>query len=174
MRMVGGGDRMKVLVAYMSSTGNTKKVAEAIYDEITCEKEIKPIREVQDIGAYDLSFLGFPTHAYGPDKKTKEFLGRHCTNGRKVALFVTHCAPEDAPELSEWMAKFKGAGAGANLMGFFDCQGELSKGVKFIMRISPKGKVRAWAKIDNSRGQPDETRLAKARAFARDTLNRMV
>ena len=165
---------MKVLVAYMSSTGNTKKVAEAIYGEMTCEKEIKPIGEVQNIGAYDLSFLGFPTHQYGPDKKTKEFLGRHCTDGRKVALFVTHGAPEDAPEISEWMAKFKGAAAGANLVGFFDCQGEISKGVKFIMRTSPKEKVRAWAKSDNSKGQPDEARLAKARAFTRDTLNRMV
>ncbi len=29
---------MKVLVAYMSKTGNTKKVAEAIYGEITGEK----------------------------------------------------------------------------------------------------------------------------------------
>ena len=32
---------MKVLVAYMSQTGNTKKVAEAIYEEITVDKGIK-------------------------------------------------------------------------------------------------------------------------------------
>ena len=89
---------MKVLVAYKSSTGNTKKVAEAIYSEITGEKELKRIEDVQDIGIYDLSFLGFPTHQFGPDKKTKEFLEKQCTGGRKVALFVTHCAPEDAPE----------------------------------------------------------------------------
>jgi flavodoxin len=165
---------MKVLVAYMSRTGNTKKVAEAIYSEITCEKEIKPIGEVQDVGAYDLSFLGFPTHVEGPDKETKEFLGRHCKDGRNVALFVTHCAPEDAPELTEWMAKFKGAAANANLVGFFDCQGEASRGVKFIMRLSSNKNVRASAKRDESKGQPDEARLARARAFARDTMNRMV
>jgi len=165
---------MKVLVAYMSSTGNTQKVAEAIYDEITCEKEIKPIMEVQDIGAYDLSFLGFPTHQAGPNKKAKEFLGRHCTNGRKVALFVTHCAPEDAPHVQEWMAKFKVAAAGANLMGFFDCQGEASRGVKLVMRFSSDEGTRAFAKTNGSEGQPDETRLAKARVFAKDTLNRMI
>jgi flavodoxin I len=165
---------MKVLVAYMSSTGNTKKVADAIYDEITCEKEIKPIREVQDIGAYDLSFLGFPTHGYGPDKKVKEILGRLCTNGGKVALFVTHCAPEDVPEVPEWMAKFKKAAAGANVVGFFDCQGELTKGLELMMKISPNKKVRFFAKKHNSKGQPDESRLIRARAFARDTLNKMV
>ena len=163
---------MKVLVAYMSKTGNTKKVAEAIYGEMNCEKEIRPIKEVQDIGAYDISFLGFPTHAMGPDKKTKEILAKHCTNGRNVALFVTHCSPEDAPLTSEWMDKFKQAATGANIVGFFDCQGQLAWGVKFYMRISPKKDFRRWARMDNSQGQPDKTRLDKARAFARETLDR--
>ncbi|MDD1770100.1 MAG: flavodoxin family protein [Methanomassiliicoccales archaeon] len=163
----------KVLVAYMSLTGNTKKVAEAIYGEIAAEKEIKPIEEVQDVGAYDLSFLGFPTHQGGPDKKTKEFLGRHCTNGRKVALFVTHSAPMNAPELLEWMPKFKEAAAGANLVGFFDCQGQPSKMVKFVMRMSSDENTRASAKRDDSKGQPNEATLDRARAFARETLSRL-
>jgi flavodoxin len=163
---------MKVLVAYMSLTGNTKKVAEAIYGEIDCKKEIKPIKEVQDIEAYDLSFLGFPTHGYGPDKKAKAILEKLCKDGRKVALFVTHGAPEDEPEIQEVMAKFKQAAAGAELVGAFDCQGQLAKGVKFIMKISPSKKLRSDARKDNSQGQPDETRLQRARAFARDTINR--
>jgi flavodoxin len=165
---------MKVLVAYMSSTGNTKKVAEAIYGEITSEKEMKRIEDVQNIGIYDLSFLGFPTHQFGPDKKTNEFLEKQCTDGRKIALFVTHCAPEDIPEVPEWMAKFKKAAAGADLVGFFDCQGELAKSVEMIMKIAPKKEIRFFAKNHNSKGQPDETRLMKARAFARDTMNQMV
>jgi flavodoxin len=165
-------ERMRVLVAYMSSTGNTKKVAEAIYDEIAGEKELKRIEEVQDIGNYDLSFLGFPTHQFGPDKKTKEFLQNQCKDGRKVALFVTHCAPENAPKLQEWMAKFKEAAAGANLIGFFDCQGELAKSVEMIMKIAPKKEIRFFAKNHNSQGQPDETRLTRAREFARETMNR--
>ena len=32
---------MRILVAYMSQTGNTKKVAEAIYEEISVDKGIK-------------------------------------------------------------------------------------------------------------------------------------
>ena len=34
---------MKVLVTYMSLSGNTKKIAEAIFQEIQEEKEIKEI-----------------------------------------------------------------------------------------------------------------------------------
>jgi flavodoxin I len=163
-----------VLVAYMSSTGNTKNVAEATYDEITSDKEIKLIREVQEIGAHDLSFLVFPTHQMGTDKKVKEFLAKHCTDGRKVRLFVLQGDPEGVPEIAEWIDKFKQTARGANIIGFFNCQGEISQGVKFIMRTSFNKKIRTWAKTDNSMGQPDEERLENARAFAKDILNRMV
>ena len=159
---------MKVLVAYMSKTGNTKKVAEAIYGEIRREKEIKTIEEVKSLNGYDLAFLGFPIHVYGPDKKTKRFLETH-TNGRKIALFITHASPEDWHELPEWLDKFNSVSAGANIVGRFDCQGQLAKGAKFFMSIIP-GKLREQAKMDDSLGQPDETRIERARVFARDMM----
>ncbi len=161
---------MKILVAYMSQTGNTKKIAEAIYGEISTEKEIKPIKDISDIGGYDLAFLGFPTHQYGPDKKTTEFLKNTCTSGRKVALFVTHGAPENEPEVPRWMDKFKKAASGAELVGFFDCQGQLSSGTKFVMKLMSK-KTRDEARRDNSQGQPDATRVERAKSFARDTMS---
>jgi len=161
---------MKVLVAYKSSTGNTKKIAEAIYGEIAAEKEIKQVSEVENLGAYDLSFLGFPTHGYGPDKKTKALLEKLCKDGKKVALFVTHAAPESEPEVPEWMAKFKQAAVGAGLVGTFDCQGELAAGVKLFMKLSPNKKLRSDAKRDDSKGQPDAARLEKAREFARSVM----
>jgi len=160
----------RVLVTYMTSTGNTKKVAEAVYSEIAHEKEIKPISEVADLGPYDLSFIGLPTHGYGPDKKAKELLAQLCKDRKKVALFVTHAAPEGEEEVSEWMDKFRHAAAGAEVVGLFNCQGELAKGVKFIMKISPNKELRSQAKRDNSKGQPDAARLERARAFARDTV----
>ena len=36
---------MKVLVAYHTVSGNTKKVAEVIFKEIKADKEIKPLSE---------------------------------------------------------------------------------------------------------------------------------
>lgn len=85
---------MRLLVGYMSQTGNTKKVAEAIFDEIQGEKEIKRLKEIKDMEGYDLAFLGFPMRAFGPDKKAKKFLETQC-QGKKIALFITHAAPED-------------------------------------------------------------------------------
>ncbi|MFC1978144.1 flavodoxin family protein [Chloroflexota bacterium] len=56
---------MKILVAYMSKSGNTKKVAEAIFEEISDEKELKTVDEVDSIAGYELTFLGFPIHNLG-------------------------------------------------------------------------------------------------------------
>jgi len=165
---------MKVLVTYMSSTGNTKKIAEAIYGEITAEKEIKPVNEVESLEGYDLTFLGFPTHGYGPDKKAKAVMEKLCKDRKKVALFVTHAAPEDEPEVAEYMKKFMQVASGADIVGTFDCQGQLASGVKFIMKISPNKKLRSDAKRDNSQGQPDARRVERAKVFARETMSRAV
>ena len=162
---------MKFLVAYMSKTGNTKKVAEAIYREIEGDKEIKRVEKVKDLEGYDLAFLGFPIHAYGPDKKARRFLESH-TEGKRIALFITHASPEDHEELPGYLAKFKDAVAGATLVGMFDCQGELAKGIKLLMSVQPDPKQRLWAKTDDSQGQPDATRIERARHFAKETMEK--
>jgi flavodoxin len=168
-----GGTLMKVLVTYLSKTGNTKKVAEAIFDGISDKKEIKPIDEVDSIEGYDITFLGFPIHQMGPDKNEIKLLNKHCINGRNVVLFITHAAQEDSPDLQPMLDKFRQAAYGANILDMFDCQGELAKNVKFIMSIVPNAQLRKWAKQDNSKGQPDKTRLDLARAFSRNVMNRL-
>jgi flavodoxin len=163
---------MKVLVAYVSKTGNTKKVAEAIFEEISDEKEIMPIDKVDSIEGYDIAFLGFPIHQMGPDKKTAQLLEKHCVNGRNVVLFITHAAPEDHPDLPPMLDKFKQAARGANIVDMFDCQGELAKTIKLIMSVMPDARLRKWAKEDNSKGQPDQARLDRARLFSRSVMQR--
>jgi flavodoxin len=163
---------MKVLVAYMSQTGNTKKVAEAIYGAIPEPKEIERVEDVTSLEGYDLAFLGSPMRLTGPDKRMKAFLETHVKD-RTIALFTTHMAPESSPRLQERFQKFRGAAVGANIVGFFNCQGQASRRVKIIMRLSPNSRIRAAAKADSSQGQPDATRLERARAFAEETMNRL-
>jgi len=163
---------MRALVAYMSKTGNTRKVAEAIYGALDCEKEIMPVDQVVDISAYDLSFLGFPVERFGPAPKAVSLLRRLCQPGSDVALFVTHAAPEDADELPRCLEGFRNAAAGANILGMFDCQGQLARWVKFIMTVLPDRELRAMAKRDSSQGQPDAAGLGRARAYAREMVER--
>jgi hypothetical protein len=157
----------------MSKTGNTKKVAEAIFAGIPEEKkEIASIDKVGSLAGYDLAFLGFPIHREGPDKQTAQLLEKHCVSGRNVVLFITHAAPEDHPDLPPMLAKFKAIALHANLIDMFDCQGELDKTTKRIMSVLPSAKYRQWARQDNSQGQPDQARLDRARTFGRDVLKR--
>ncbi|MHC1710203.1 MAG: flavodoxin family protein [Methanomassiliicoccales archaeon] len=159
-------------MAYISETGNTKKVAKAIYDEVPGEKDFMPVCDIPDSSVYDLIFMGFPIHQFGPDKKAVMRMKQHCVPGRKVALFVTHAAPESEPELQEWLDKFRDAASGAELLGFFDCQGQMSAPVKMVLRLSRDKKMRDWAKADNSKGQPDDYRMTKAREFAKEMLGK--
>jgi len=164
---------MKTLVAYISKTGNTKKVAEAIFGEIQGEKEIKPIKEVDSLVGYDLVFLGFPVEKSGPTKDAVRFLQNN-TRGVNVALFITHSSPEHYEEVPTYYENFKKAAVGANIVGLFDCQGQLSKTAKFVMRVQPfYPKIRNAARLDNSQGQPDAARLEKARAFARKIIKKL-
>jgi flavodoxin len=82
---------MKVLVAYRSQTGNTRKVAGAIYGETSAPKEIKRVEEVASLEGYDFAFLGFPIEWFGPGEKAKQFLEKHA-KGKTVALFITHAS----------------------------------------------------------------------------------
>ena len=134
---------MKVIVVYYSQTGNTKAVAQAIFKEIRAVKCLKELKEIKSLEGYDLSFVGFPMHYGSPAKQAKGFLEKH-TQGKKVAMFVTHATREDSKALKKWLARCKKAATGAELVGFFNCQGKL-----------------------------DETRLNRARIFAKKVMKKI-
>lgn len=161
----------RILVTYQSQTGNTKKVATAIYDALPEPKELRPIKETEPLEEYNLIFIGFPVHGSGPNPKAKTYLESK-TKGKQICLFMTHAAPEDAPEMPESIKKFSDAAAEAEILDVFHCQGQLSSIVKTVMRFAPDPQLRKWAKNDNSKGQPDASRLEKAARFAERVLER--
>ena len=164
---------MKFLVAYLSQTGKTKLVADAIYESIDGDKELLQLSEVESLEGYDLSFIGFPIIAFGPAKDGKEFLEQHVA-GKKVALFITHAAPEDQDDVGEWLGKCKEAAASADLVGFFDCQGELSEAIADALMKSDNPMMQSFGeRRPETIGQPDESRLQRARDFAREVASKL-
>ena len=163
---------MKVLVTYMSQTGNTKKVAEAIFGEIRAEKVMKELGEIEGLEGYDLCFIGFPIQGYGPAHPAKVFLEKHAT-GKDIVLFITHASPEDAGSLPQWLDACRTAAAGASIVGLFNCQGELAENVAEFMKKSGDPQLAAWAEErPDTLGQPDAARLERARVFAREIMAR--
>ena len=161
---------MKVLVTYFSRTGNTRKVAEAIFEEMPTPKELKDLRQTEGFDGYDLVFVGLPIEIFGPPKEAVSLLAKQRA-GKKVALFATHAAREDAPQLPEWLAKCEATIATADLLGSFNCQGELGEQIANYMLKSPDERLVAWAKERPSTiGQPDLFRLQRARTWAKEVL----
>ena len=99
---------MKILVTYRTRTNNTKKIANTIFNEISVEKDIKPWDEVETLDTYDYVFVGFPIERMGPIEKDIIWLNEFA-KGKKIILFVTHGAPEQAPYLPPWLDKCKEA-----------------------------------------------------------------
>ncbi|MFX0196332.1 MAG: flavodoxin family protein [Candidatus Hodarchaeota archaeon] len=166
---------MKVLVTYRSRTGNTKKIAEVIYNEIKTEKEIRYFKKAENLDDYDFSFVGFPMENLGPAKSDIEWLQKH-VNGKKIGLFCTHASPEGMLPLQSWLDNIKNAAVNANaeIIGFFHCQGEMSQQIADVMAKSEREEFRQWAQMrDMTLGQPDETRIEAARIFARETMEKV-
>ena len=79
---------MKVLVTYSSKTGNTKTLAEGIYEGLPMEnKTILPMNEVKSLEDYDVILAGYWVDKSGPNEEAKNFLTT--IQGKKVGLFAT-------------------------------------------------------------------------------------
>lgn len=158
---------MKVLVTYQSLTGNTRKVAEAIFEAIGDQKEMKELSQVAALEGYDLAFVGFPIMGFGPSQEVKSFLANQAA-GKNVALFITHASPEDSEPLKGWLQTCKDSAANANLKATFHCQGEMSEQIADFMLKSGDAQLAEWGKDRASTvGQPDATRLQRARDWAK-------
>ena len=72
-------DAIKILILYHSGAGNTKLIAEKIYDSLRdiYEVEISHINSTYTTGrlqAFDLVIFGFPTHHAAPSLSMIEFV----------------------------------------------------------------------------------------------------
>lgn len=154
----------RILVTYLSLTGNTKKVAEAIFEALPDVKKILPLEEVKNVDHYDLLFIGFPVHSHSVPYKIESFL-RQLPPGKKVALFSTH-GSFTGSELSRQAIEYAiSIMPQAKIMGTFSCRGRISQAALEILRRSPEHE--AWVDMAASAfHHPDEHDLEDARAFA--------
>lgn len=136
---------MKTWVLYYSKGGNTKKIAEAIAQELQVPKteQVPPAYPPENVG---LLFLGTAVYAGKPDAKMLEFVRTLNTNRVKnVALFGTHSSENNAAiETVKALIKEKGI----NIIDeSFSCKG---KAFLFL-----------------NRKRPDQNDIAAAKQYAR-------
>jgi len=90
---------LNVVLVYESKYGNTKRVAEAIAEEMRqvggTEVTLSTLKavDIDDVVDCDVILLGGPTHFGGPTRGVRKFidaLGKRNVNGKSVAVFDTY------------------------------------------------------------------------------------
>jgi len=185
---------MKTAVVYYSETGNTAQVGRAIAraldsvvtpDNTAADRAtsatsnasnapavVAPIQDEPSLDGCDLVFVGMPVIRFGAPEPAQAFLEEQCA-GRRVALFVTHTAPDYLDLLEGWLnaCKVAATAASAELVGFFHCQGALAEPVRQYMLASGDAMLTQFAEMAAcADGQPDDAALARAAEFARATV----
>lgn len=164
-------ERMKALVTYFSKTGNTEKVARAIYEALPVDKEIKPIQVLDSAAGYDIVFCGFPVYVHSVPGKAQPFI-KALGEGQKVAFFSTHGSLRGGQLPKQAFENAIGLASKAKVLGHFGCRGKVDP--KIIELLIKQQENRAWAEeAQSADAHPDQADLEDARAFALSMLTKV-
>lgn len=180
---------MRVLVAYYSETGNTERVARAIYEATRAEgheADLEPVKQVRAdrLGEYDLVFLGSACHSADLARPVKDLLDRVLpSTGTRLAGFVTHATvtregDEEQREMHDrWASRCLvsleefARSKQVELLGYFGCQGAPSPPIETFIHNTIVTDAAQWeAYLSEVRRHPSQEDLDKAAAFARSIL----
>ncbi len=160
---------MKVLVTYFSETGNTEKVAKAVFEAVeSSEKNILPVKEVTEVGGYDVIFVGFPVHSHNVPAKVEAF-AKKLPDGQKVAYFATHGSMRGGELAVTAFYHALNIAKNAVVLGTFGCRGKVKQ--KIIDGLMEKIEHQGWAKeAQGAVGHPDQADLEDARDWAKSMI----
>ncbi len=160
---------MRSLVVYSSQTGNTKKLAEAVYAALPAEKEIYSIDAAPDAAKYDFVAVGFWLKAGKPDDKAAAYLEK--LSGKKVFLFATHGAAPDSEHVKNALKYAEDLAKNATVVGRFSCQGEIAP--QIMEKIRAKPQPPPWImEAPPAEGHPDENDITNLKRVVADTLGK--
>lgn len=167
---------MKSLVLWSARTGNTKAVAEAIYEALPGEKEIREEGRDTDFSGYDIIFVGFWAFRRGADMVARRTLSS-IHNG-KVAIFGTAGAWPDSQAGRDYQ---ENAAAllpeDSTCLGTFLCQGRvhsfhIGKRNEHAVKVHPMTPERL-ARLQEAEKHPNEEDFKKAAAWALEMVEKL-
>ncbi|PIE61248.1 MAG: flavodoxin family protein [Desulfobacterales bacterium] len=151
---------MKSLIIYSSRSGNTGKLARAVYSSFPGEKEIVSISDLagQDANC-DLIVLGFPVMAGRVEPRAKKYLSAFNCKAR-LFLFITHGSLKESELVAKVLAQALELLGKVDLVGTFTCQGEVDP--KVIDKLKRGSKPPAWLdEAAHAKGHPGDKDIAE-------------
>lgn len=177
---------MKILFTYFTQTGNTGKIVQVIFDEVSKDHEadLKKIEEVNadTLNEYDLVFIGSLCMMMDIAAPVKQFLeSLPGSPSYRLAGFYTHGAPpEEKEDYEKGLATFENCCKEKQIdyLGCFDCQGFPTPKIHQIVTehlIKNKGytEERVKQRFERAKDRPNLEDEQNARAFAREVLSKI-
>lgn len=176
---------MRVLVAYYSETGNTEKIARAIYEEASGEHEahLKKIEEVtaDALNNYDLVFLGSACHSTDLAAPVKRILDALPKSPKlKLAGFFTHATTCAGELFNRWASKcivsFETVSKENqfDFKGYYNCQGAPSPPIQEFIKRMIITSANEWKEyIEEVGNHPSLEDVQKAKEFTREILSKL-
>ena len=167
---------MKILICYHSETGNTEKVARAMQEALASEDVVLlPAAEVTQASLkdYDLVIVGSGVYGGTVGASIKALVKKATELPPRFAFFLTHGANPATSQGAFDLVRKGIEKAGSQVVGEFDCYGESFAPYTMEERIAlfaPEERESARAKIEGTRGHPDDEDLANAQEFAKSLL----
>ena len=127
---------MRSLVVYSSLTGNTKQIAEAIFNALPEPKEIHPVQEAPDPEPFDFIAAGFWVDKGTADAKSRAYM--EGLSGKRVGLFGTLGAYPDSGHGKACITRVNALLDGNQLYGTFLCQGKVDPKLIRMMETAMK------------------------------------
>ncbi len=165
---------MNILVVYSSKTGNTKKIAEAIFDILPGNKEIYPVDKAPSPDKYDFIALGFWVNRGKPDQSAREFMEK--IKGKNVGIFATIGAYPTSKHAREALYAARDILKENNILGEFICQGKINPKVLERMPRDKIHEMNSYRKqmIEEGKKHPNETDCLYAQAAFKDMIEELV
>lgn len=180
---------MNILIVNYSQTGNTAKVAQAIYEEVLSKGhsvDMVDLAEIESdsLNSYDLVFLGSACHDAGLAQPVLRILeGIVTLPPFKLAGFVTHSTqmPEDGERATELYARWAGnclptfkrvcEEKKIVFLGYFHCQGAPTPQIATFIHNTIVTDAQEWETyIANVSGHPDDEDFRKVKVFVHQVL----
>jgi flavodoxin len=176
---VEGGPVLRVLVTYYSDTGNTEKIAKAVFEEASKkhQAQLKKIKDVkpEDLSNYDVVFVGGPCLANDLASPVKKLLNAIPVSPKfKLAGFFTHMSPAGEKrgygKCIDSFDKIK-VEKKVDFRGYYDCQGAPSPQVQQLVKKGMNVPDDKWEEgMVEARKHPSAEDLKKAGKFAEKVL----
>ena len=183
MNETGKKSRLNVLIIYFSATGNTEKVANAIWETLKEEKVKVNLLKVQDAAEeelydYNLVFLGTPSHSFLPARPIMHFINNKMKLHRERGD-IKLCAPKISGKTAVVFCTYSGPHTGINeatpvgkYMGqLFEHIGfEIAAEWYVIGEFHGREENSTMGRLGNIKGRPNQQDLAEVKSDVLDLI----